>query len=218
MKLPTKSRMDAVCAVCLCLTTMLSVASGACADDTSGTRETPSALSRLAKRISEARPSLDSVIAWTDQYFFHQWRIQQHVESHACRLLDEDGELHATGTFDDCLAQLESIKREQNLEPMQGKGVVLLHGLAAPCWSMQMLGRHLQKHGGFEVFTVDYASLRSSIDYQGRSLANVIKSLQGLDEIHLVGHSMGNIVIRRYLAGDPTPLHGWRRIRESVAS
>ena len=35
-------------------------------------------------------------------------------------------------------------------------------------------------------------------------------SLEGIEEIHLVGHSLGNIVIRRYLAGDDSPSGGWR--------
>ena len=143
--------------------------------------ESPAAsrLSRLGNRISLRGPSLDSVIRWTDQYFFHQWRIQQHVVSQECRLLDEDGEQRAQGTYQECLASLESIRREQNLQPMRGKGVVLLHGLAVPCWSMKLLARHLRKHGGFEVFPVDYASLRSDIDYQAVSLARIIAQPRG---------------------------------------
>lgn len=165
---------------------------------------------RLGNTMSLLSPPLDGVLSWTDQHFFHKWRIQQHAKSNQCRLLDENGKRHALGTFEECLAKLESIKREQNLAPMRGKGVVLLHGLGAPCWSMYLLGRHLQKHGGYEVFAVDYASTRSTIDDQARSLASVIKSLEGIEEINLVGHSMGNIVIRRYLAGDKTPSHQWR--------
>jgi len=164
---------------------------------------------RLGDTRSLLSGPLDSVLSWTDQYFFRTWRIQQHVESNQCRLLDENGRRHALGTFEECLAKLEWIKREQKLAPMRGKGVVLLHGLGAPCWSMYLLGRHLQKHGGYEMFAVDYASTRSSIDYQARSLASVIKSLEGIEEVNLVGHSMGNIVIRRYLAGDKTPSHEW---------
>lgn len=155
------------------------------------------------------KPSVDNVISWTDQHLYRQWRIQQHVESHACRLLDEDGKIKAEGTFAHCLEALESIKRAQHLEPMRGKAVVLLHGLAAPCWSMKRLAGHLRQHGEYEVFTVDYASLRSNIDDQARSLARVIQGLEGIEEINLVGHSMGNIVIRRYLAGDKMPSGSW---------
>jgi pimeloyl-ACP methyl ester carboxylesterase len=167
--------------------------------------------SLLGDRISLPSPkaALDSAIAWSDQYLFHQWKIQQHVDTRTCRLLDEDGKTRATGTFDECRAQLEAIKRDQNLPPMQGKGVILMHGLAAPAWSMQLLARHLHKQGGYEVFVVEYSSLRSTIDDQARSLANVVRSLEGIDEINMVGHSMGNIVIRRYLAGDTTPNTGW---------
>ncbi len=165
---------------------------------------------RLGDMVSLPTPSLDSAMAWTDQYFFRQWRIQQHVDSNECRLLDENGDLHARGSYADCRAKLVEIRREQNLEPMRGKAVVLLHGLAAPCWSMQLLARHLRKHGNYETFAIDYASTRSTIDAQAQGLARVIEGLEGIDEIDLVGHSMGNIVIRRYLAGDSSPTVGWR--------
>jgi len=153
---------------------------------------------------------LENATAWTDQLFFHQWRIQQHVNSMECRLLDEDNKTHASGNYATCLARLEEIKGQRNLEPMQGKAVLLLHGLAAPRWSMNLLARHLRKHAGYEAFVVEYASTRSPIDDQAKGLANVIRSLEGIEEINLVGHSMGNIVIRRYLAGDDTPNQGWR--------
>ena len=161
-------------------------------------------------RCSIPRPCWTAPFHGRDQYFFHQWKIQQHVETKECRLLDGDGTSHATGTFEDCLGKLASIKREQNLPPMQGKAVVLLHGLAAPAWSMDLLARHLRKHGGYETFVVEYSSLRSTIDDQARGLARVIGSLAGIEEINMVGHSLGNIVIRRYLAGDSSPDDGWR--------
>jgi hypothetical protein len=41
-------------------------------------------------------------------------------------------------------------------------------------------------------------------------LANVIANLDGAERIHLVGHSMGNIVIRRYLAGNDAAKTRWR--------
>jgi pimeloyl-ACP methyl ester carboxylesterase len=164
----------------------------------------------LPSRWSLPKPSLDSVTSWSDVCFFHSLRIQRHVSGAEYRLLDEDGDAQAKGSYDECLAKLEAIRREQNLEPMSGTGVVLLHGLAAPCWSMKALARYLRKHGDYEVFPVDYASLTSSIDDQAHALASIIQSLEGIQQIHLVGHSMGNIIIRRYLAGNDSPDHGWR--------
>jgi pimeloyl-ACP methyl ester carboxylesterase len=152
---------------------------------------------------------LDNATAWTDQLFFHQWRIQQRINSKRCRLLDEDNKLHATGSYATCLAKLEEVKQQRKLQPMQGKAVLLLHGLAAPRWSMNLLAHHLREHAGYQTFVVEYASTRSAIDDQAKGLANVIRSLEGIEEINLVGHSMGNIVIRRYLAGCDPSSKGW---------
>jgi pimeloyl-ACP methyl ester carboxylesterase len=174
-------------------------------DSTGRAQEAPSRLS-----LESTAPWLDDVIAWTDQSHFRGWRIQRHVDSDKFRLLNEDDDVHATGTFANCSAVLDQVRREKKLEPMRGKAVILLHGLAAPRWSMKPIAAYLRKHGGYETFVVEYASLRSTIDDAAGGLANVINRLEGIEEIHLVGHSMGNIVIRRYLAGDDTPKRGWR--------
>ncbi len=153
-------------------------------------------------------PMLGGAQFWSDQHFFNPWRIQRRANSDECRLVDELEWQHAIGTFEACLAKLKQIKREQDSAPTRGKAVVLLHGLAAPRWSMHLLGRHLAKHGGYEIFNVEYASTRCGIDDHAKSLASVLKSLEGIEEINLIGHSMGNIVIRRYLAGQ-TKDGGW---------
>ena len=164
-------------------------------------------------------PTLGGTQYWTDQHFFQDWRIQRRVNSDEYRLLDSREWQHANGTFDACLAKLEQIKRERKLAPMRGRAVVLLHGLAAPRWSMHLLGRYLRKNAEYEVFNVEYASTRTNIDDHAQSLARVINGLEGIEEISLVGHSMGNIVIRRYLAGEADAADGWRpdpRIRRIV--
>lgn len=153
-------------------------------------------------------PTLGGSQLWSDQHFFHQWRIQRRANSDEYRLLDSREWQHANGSFEDCLAKLHQIKRERNLDSMQGSAVVLLHGLAAPRWSMGLLGRHLRKQAGYEIFNVEYASTQSNVDDHARSLANVIKSLDGINQINLVGHSLGNVVIRRYLGGDAAA-NGW---------
>jgi pimeloyl-ACP methyl ester carboxylesterase len=165
---------------------------------------------KLLLPVSLPTPTLGGTQFWSDQHFFHDWKIQRRAGSSHCRLLDGYEWQHAEGTFEECLVKLEQIKREKNLAPMRGKAVILLHGLAAPGWSMSLLGKHLQKSGGYEVFNVEYASTRCGIDEHAESLANVIGSLAGMDELNLVGHSMGNIVIRRYLAGPIGAPHGWR--------
>ena len=196
-------RNDALSRALIGAVALLSGLGWPCPDEADGQDQVPDAPSVFSS-------ALDSATAWTDQLYFHQWRIQQHVTTLECRLLDEDDEAQATGSFAECLAKLEQIKREQNLEPMRGKAVLLLHGLAGPRWSMKLLAQYLHKHADCHALVVEYASTRSTIDNQARGLANVVRSLEGIEEINLVGHSMGNIVIRRYLAGDETPTQGWR--------
>ena len=157
-----------------------------------------------------ARPTFGGTQFWTDEHFFHEWRIQRHSGTGECRLLDANAWQHASGTFEECLARLDEIRRERNLPPMQGRAVVLLHGLAAPRWSMHLLGEHLRANGGYGIFNVEYASTRRTIDDHAESLARVLESLEGIEQIHLVGHSMGNVIIRRYLAGPGDDSDLWR--------
>ncbi|MDZ7617095.1 MAG: alpha/beta fold hydrolase [Patescibacteria group bacterium] len=166
-----------------------------------------------------AKPTLGGTQFWTDEHFFHEWRIQRHSGTGECRLLDPNAWQHASGTFEECLAKLNEIRRDRELPPMEGRAVVLLHGLAAPRWSMHLLGEHLHKNGGYRIFNVEYASTRRTIDDHAASLARVLESMEGIEQIHLVGHSMGNVIIRRYLAGPQDESEQWQpdpRIRRIV--
>ncbi len=145
-------------------------------------------------------PTMGGVQFWTDELFFHQWRIQRNAVTGHCRLLDGNNLRHAWGTYEHCLARLQRIKRQRNLPPMQGKAVVLLHGLGHSRNSMLLLGKHLQGKGGYTVFNMGYSSTRGGIADHARALASVLDHLDGIEEIHFVAHSLGNIVIRRYLA------------------
>ncbi len=148
-------------------------------------------------------PTMGGKQFWADALYFHKWRIQRNVFTGHYRLLDENNWRHSWGTFAECRAALEKIKRERRLPPMEGKAVILLHGLADVGSVMDGLARRLEEKGGWQVFQVVYPSTRESIAEHAKSLAKVIESLEGIDEIHFVGYSMGNIVIRRYL-GDQT--------------
>lgn len=155
-------------------------------------------------------PTAGGTECWSDLHVLHDWRIQRRANTDHCRLLDGYELQHASGTLEECRARLAEIQAEEQLEPQRGQAVLMLHGLAAPRWSMHMLGKHLHDEGGFEIINIQYASTRQSIDEHARSLDSVIRSLPGFETIHMVGHSMGNIVIRRYLAGDDDPVSGWQ--------
>ena len=145
-------------------------------------------------------PTLGGKQFWADEMFFHAWRIQRNVVSGHCRLLDGNNVRHAWGTFDHCLDRLSRVRRERELPPMEGSAVVLLHGLFRSRSSMSPLAKYLQKNGGYTTFNVAYPSTRRGMADHAKALAKIIENLHGIDRIDLVGHSMGNIVIRRYLA------------------
>ncbi|MBN2217640.1 MAG: hypothetical protein JW719_09730, partial [Pirellulales bacterium] len=150
---------------------------------------------------------------WADELFFRGWRIQCNVLTDHYRLLDPDNRRHTWGTFDECRAKLDEIRRRDNLPPMKGRAVVVLHGLMRSRRSMAGLCKYLEEKGGFTAVNVSYPSTRRPIGEHARSLARVVENLEGIDEIYFVGHSMGNIVIRHYLGDQIDPATGRPRDR-----
>ncbi|HEV3007220.1 MAG TPA: hypothetical protein VGX78_22310 [Pirellulales bacterium] len=160
----------------------------------------PETRRRLGSRISELRSkTLGGVQLWDDLLLFQKWRIQQHALFGFCRLLDADDKRHLRGTYEECLEKLEQIKREQKLPPMKGKAVVLVHGLGGWRATMQSLADYLEKNGGYTVFNVGYASTRDDIASHARRLGGVIEHLDGIEELNFVAHSLGNVIVRRYM-------------------
>ena len=167
-------------------------------------------LATLAGRLAAAEPvagnpapipmpTLGGKQFWADELFFHQWRIQRHVFTGNYRLLDERDMRHASGTFDECLAVLERIRRDRRLPSMSGKAVVVLHGLVRSRSSMEPLCQYLRREGGYQVFNVEYPSTQTDMADHARALRHIVDNLHGVEEINFIGHSMGNIVIRHYL-------------------
>ncbi len=153
--------------------------------------------------LNAIAPTLGGKQFWADELFFHDWHIQRNVFTGHHRLLDGYNLRHAWGTFTDCKTKLEEIKVRRGLPPMQGKAVVVLHGLFRSPTSMNRLCRYLQTEGGYTVFNVSYPTTRGSVGDHARSLDHILENLDGIEEINFVGHSLGNLVVRHYL-GDHT--------------
>lgn len=147
---------------------------------------------------------------WSDELIFHRWRIQLNAFTGLYRLLDEDDYRHAWGSYEQCKAKLDSIRREKELPPMKGTAVVTLHGLIRSRDHMTGIGEFLEQEGGMTWINVSYASTRRSIDDHAASLAKVIDNLDGIDQIHFVCHSLGNLVVRRYLGEATQPKPKWK--------
>lgn len=162
----------------------------------------PFGLGQAVLELSEElpMPTMGGKQFWADEFFFDQWRIQRNVLTNHCRLLDAGNLRHAWGTYEHCRASLDEIRRDRQLPPMRGKAVICLHGLLRTRSSMAPLAAYLQEQGGYTVFNVEYPSSRRAIADHAKALAKIIENLHGIEEINFVAHSMGNIVIRRYLA------------------
>jgi len=135
---------------------------------------------------------------WADVQYFHDWSIQQSFLDGHYRLLDGNDVRHASGTLEKCRQKLDEIRQEQNLPPMRGRAVILLHGIIRSSKSFNKLAAELTD-AGFHVFGFDYPSTRVEIPVSAEYLHQVIDSLDGIEEINLVTHSMGGLVVRAYL-------------------
>lgn len=181
-------------------------------EDLSNLRVDPTAevnVETLRARIRNATSkTLGGVIMWADEFFFHDWHIQRHALTGHCRLLDADGRRVCAGSFDDCWNELEHIRKSKSVPPMEGKCIVIVHGLGGFPAGMSPLASHLKKECKCSVVNIAYPSTLKDMAEHANTLDRVVKSLNGVEEISFVGHSMGNIVIRHYLADLKDPAKG----------
>ena len=145
-----------------------------------------------------------------DQWVVHGGRIQLKVVWGLYRLLDEIDYRRDWGTCEQGKAKLETIRREKELPPMKGTAVVTLHGLIRSRDVMDGIGEYLEQEGDMTWINVSYASTRRSLDDHAASLAKIIDNLEGIDQIHFVCHSLGNLVVRRYLGEATQPKPQWK--------
>jgi pimeloyl-ACP methyl ester carboxylesterase len=159
----------------------------------------PASAQREGGLFSAGMPTLGNAFVWSDEVWFHDWRIAKHSVIGHYRLLDPGNRRHAFGSFDTCLAKLNEIKQTGQFPPMPKHIVIVMHGLGAPPMYMDGLVSYLREHGNVAAINIGYPSTLEDIDSYAASLDSVIRNLEGVEEISFVAHSMGNIVIRRYL-------------------
>jgi len=171
--------------------------------------DAPSADQREAKQARDGTTgwlpnikvrTLGGLQFWGDEQLYFDWRIQRNVLTGHCRLLDGGDRRHAWGTFCDCRDKLDEIRRERNLPEMEGAAVVVLHGLFRTRHSMEPLCRYLREQGELVVLNVGYPTTRASVADHAERLSRILSRLEKIDEVSFVCHSMGNIVLRHYLA------------------
>ena len=138
---------------------------------------------------------------WTDQHHCGGWRIQKNAVTGHCRLLDAENRRHLSGSAEACHSELNQLVANGSVRQIEGRAVIVLHGLIRTTNSMRMLGRFLADNSDLTSVDFEYASTRQSVAHHANALAQVIESFgDGVSEINFVAHSMGNIVVRHYLA------------------
>lgn len=136
---------------------------------------------------------------WSDELVHGAWRIQRNALSGHHRLLDPAEVRRAWGTWEQCKAAFDEHKSSRAIPPLTGRAVITLHGFGRSRDHMAGLGKFLEQDGAFTWINVSYASTRGTLGDHAATLAKVIEGLEGIDEIYFVGHSLGNLVVRRYL-------------------
>ena len=81
-----------------------------------------------------------------------------------------------------------------------GERVVLVHGLWMNGTELSMLGYRLRHEHGFDVRTFSYPTMQGDVRAICAALAEFAAAAGGDGRVHLVGHSLGGLMVYRTLA------------------
>jgi len=157
------------------------------------------------RKLDEVIPikTTGGILFWGDVLFNNGWHIQKNFATDSYRLLDVNAVQRAYGTYDECKNRLDAILAEEGVSPMTGTIVIVLHGFGAnPIWT-QDFGDWLEERRTHDhVFCMAYPSTMQGIFDHAKLLDSVVRNLPPtVNRIDFVGHSLGSLVIRRYLSG-----------------
>lgn len=139
-------------------------------------------------------------LCWSDVAVRHDWRVQRHSGDGRCRILDPADGTVREGSEAECRRAFAALVAEGRIPPHAGPTVILLHGLGEGRDSMRPLAEHLETAVDAAVISFGYASVTAKLDDHGAALAEVVAGLPATAPVSFVGHSLGNIVVRRWLA------------------
>lgn len=152
------------------------------------------------RRLIRSQEAVD----WSDTRVGHDWRLQSRPRDGRCRILDPHDAVVRQGSAAECHAAYAALEADGTIPPPAGAAVIVLHGLGEGRASMRPIADHLRGTLDATVLLVGYASTAATIEEHGRSLDAVISGLPASTRLSFVGHSLGNLVVRRWmsLAGD----------------
>jgi pimeloyl-ACP methyl ester carboxylesterase len=135
-------------------------------------------------------PTMGGRQLWSDIAWSDGWRVQQHVWTGHCRLLDAEETRREWGSEGSCYKALPRGRAERL--------VILLHGLGRTRFSMEALRQKLEADG-HRVASLSYSSTRASIDEHAQQVERVLNRLEGVEQVSFVTHSLGGRVALRLL-------------------
>jgi hypothetical protein len=157
------------------------------------------------RKLDEKIPikTTGGILFWGDVLYCNGWHIQKNVATGSFRLLDSNGIQRAFGTFDECKNRLDAIQNEDGIPPMTGTVVIILHGFGSNTLMTRDLGEWLEDRKTHDhVFCMSYPSTMQSILDHAKMLDSVVQNLPPtVRRIDFIGHSLGGLVMRRYLSG-----------------
>jgi pimeloyl-ACP methyl ester carboxylesterase len=80
---------------------------------------------------------------------------------------------------------------------------VYVHGMWMPGSEMSYIRRYLAKHHGIEGHLFSYPSVRGTLDENAALLEDYVRQLSTGEALHLVGHSLGGVLLLRMLMLHP---------------
>ena len=149
-------------------------------------------------------PTLGGMQFWGDLKFLRGYRIQRNVLTGHYRLLDVNNRRYASGSIEQCDEVLEKLRITQGLTPDTGHAVIYLHGIARSSKSLQPIIKAMPKEG-FTHVPFEYPSTQVPLEQAAAYLKSVMDSLTDVTKISFVVHSMGGLVVRRYLKDQRDP-------------
>ena len=140
-------------------------------------------------------------LEWSDERVVGDWRLQRRTgaEVAEARILDPADRIIEVGGPQKCLGHFRRLEEAGQIPAVTGEAVFVLHGLGESRQSMLPLVKHLRTGLDATVMTFGYASPRAGLAAHASSLAQVLAGLPQVTGVSFVGHSMGNLVVRRWL-------------------
>lgn len=152
--------------------------------------------------------TLGGIQFWTDYRWISGCRLQKNELMKNWRVLDAKNVRQASGSRDKCMIAFSELVESVAKDVWYDRVVLLMHGLMRTPRSMNSLVNYLTLQGISVPIAPSYASSQASIGVHAAAFRELVESLPGQPRIDIVGHSMGNIIVRHAIAdwqtlGDP---------------